>query len=92
MNSGQPPQKDSGEPFCWIWRPTLQLKIKANSSTENEGQLLEWIQANPPRGFRWTLLLNFKANSSAENEGQLFSWKLRPTLQLKIKVNSSTEN
>ena len=67
MNSGQPPQKDSGEPFCWILRPTLQLKIKANSSTENEGQLLEWIQANPPRGFRWTLLLNFKANSSAEN-------------------------
>ena len=72
MNSGQPPQKDSGEPFCWILRPTLQLKIKANSSTENEGQLLEWIQANPQEdspcwGFRWTLLLNFKANSSAEN-------------------------
>ena len=49
MNSGQPPQKDSGEPFCWILRPTLQLKIKANSSTENEGQLLQWIQANPPK-------------------------------------------
>ena len=52
MNSGQPPlfppREDSGEPFCWILRPTLQLKIKANSSTENEGQLLEWIQANPP--------------------------------------------
>ena len=49
MNSGQPPppQRDSGEPFCWMLRPTLQLKIKANSSTENEGQLLEWIQANP---------------------------------------------
>ena len=32
MNSGQPPpQKDSGEPFSWILRPTLQLKIKANS-------------------------------------------------------------
>ena len=41
------PWQDSGEPFCWILRPTLQLKIKANSSTENEGQLLEWIQANP---------------------------------------------
>ena len=68
MNSGQPPQKDSGEPFCWILRPTLQLKIKANSSTENEGQLLEWIQAkSPPKErFWWTLLLNFKANSSAE--------------------------
>ena len=23
-------------------------KIKANSSTENEGQLLEWIKVNPP--------------------------------------------
>ena len=23
--------------------------MKANSSTENEGQLLEWIQANPPK-------------------------------------------
>ena len=31
MNSGQPDtpiKKDSGEPFCWILRPTLQLKIK----------------------------------------------------------------
>ena len=47
MNSGHLPlQEDSGEPFCWILRPTLQLKIKANSSTENWGQLLEWIQAN----------------------------------------------
>ena len=64
MNSGQPPQKDSGEPFCWILRPTLQLKIKANSSTENEGQLLN---GPTPQEFRWTLLLNFKANSSAEN-------------------------
>ena len=39
MNSDQPPQKDSGEPFCWILRPTLQLKIKVNSSSN-------WIQAN----------------------------------------------
>ena len=51
MNSGQPhpPRKIQVNPFCWILRPTLQLKIKVNSSTENEGQLLEWIQANPPR-------------------------------------------
>ena len=36
MNSGPlPPQKDLGEPFSWILRPTLQLKIKDNSSTEN---------------------------------------------------------
>ena len=41
------------------FRWTLQLKIKANSSTENSGQLLEWIQDNPP--------LKIKANSSAEN-------------------------
>ena len=78
MNSGHLPlQEDSGEPFCWILRPTLQLKIKANSSTENWGQLLEWIQAiSPTPGrFRWTLLLNFKANSSAE-----------------IKANPSAEN
>ena len=75
MNSGQPPQKDSGELFCWILRPTLQLKTKANSSTENEGQLLEWIQANPQEDsgepFCWilrpTLQLKIKANSSAEN-------------------------
>ena len=64
MNSGQTPspQKDSGEPFSWKFRTlrmnsgqspslqTLQLKIKANSSTENCGQLLEWIQANQPPG------------------------------------------
>ena len=30
MNSDTP-QKDSGESFCLILRPTLQLKIKANS-------------------------------------------------------------
>ena len=37
MNSGQPPlpQEGLGELFSWILRPTLQLKIKANSSTEN---------------------------------------------------------
>ena len=78
MNSGQPPppQRDSGEPFCWILRPTLQLKIKANSSTENEGQLLEWIQANP---------------HPQEDSGEPFCWILRPTLQLKIKANSSAK-
>ena len=76
MNSGQPSQNDSGEPFCWILRPTLELKIKANSSTKNEGQLLEWIQANPPQ----------------EDSGEPLCWILRPTLQLKIKANSSAEN
>ena len=37
MNSGQTPipQEGLGEPFSWILRPTLQLKIKANSSAEN---------------------------------------------------------
>ena len=35
MNSGEPPSpKDSGEPFSWKLRPTLQLKIKANSWNE----------------------------------------------------------
>ena len=77
MNSGHLPlQEDSGEPFCWILRPTLQLKIKANSSTENWGQLLERIQAIPPKG----------------GSGEPFCWILRPTLQLKIKANPSAEN
>ena len=49
-----PTQEDSGEPFCWILKPTLQLKIKVNSSTKNEGQLLEWIQANSWNEFRPT--------------------------------------
>ena len=33
MDSGEPPpcKKDSGKPFNWKLRPTLQLKIKANS-------------------------------------------------------------
>ena len=36
MNSKPPnPQEGLGEPFSWILRPTLQLKIKDNSSTEN---------------------------------------------------------
>ena len=80
MNSGHshPHQKDSGEPFCWILRPTLQLKIKANSLTENLGQLLERIQANPP--------------TPRKDSGDPFCWIYRPTLQLKIKANSSTEN
>ena len=42
MNSGQPP---SPQKIRW----TLQPKIKANSSAENWGQLLEWIPVNPPR-------------------------------------------
>ena len=41
MNSGQPP---SPKRIRW----TLQMKIKANSSAENCGQLLEWIQLNLP--------------------------------------------
>ena len=69
MNSGQPaPWKDSGEPFCWILRPTLQLNFKAN--------LLEWIQVTTPQKdsgepFSWilrpTLQLKNKTNSSTEN-------------------------
>ena len=47
MNSGQPPQKDSGEPFSWILRPTLQLKIKANSWNEFRPTPPEKIQVNP---------------------------------------------
>ena len=70
MNSSEPPPP---ERFKW----TLQLKLKANSSTENSGQLLAWIQTNP---------------SPQESLGEPFSWILRPTLQLKIKDNSSTEN
>ena len=35
MNSGHHPQEGLGEPFSWILRPTLQLKIKANPSAEN---------------------------------------------------------
>ena len=68
MNSSEPPQKDSVNPSA---------KIKANSSTKNSGQLLEWIQTNP---------------SPQESLGEPFSWILRPTLQLKIQTNSSTEN
>ena len=41
---------------------TLQLKLKANSSTKNSGQLLEWIQAKPPLPPR-----KIKVNPSAEN-------------------------
>ena len=91
MNSGQPPhpQKDSGEPFSWKLRPTLQLKIEANSSTENSrptlGQLFNWK-------FRPTLEMIQTNPSPQESLGQPFNWKLRPTLQLKIKANSSTEN
>ena len=97
MNLGQPPptlthptQKDSGEPFSWIVRPTLQLKIKANS----------WNEFRPPppkkdsgEPFSWklrpTLQLKIKANSWNEfwptpfppkDSGEPFSWKLRPTL------------
>ena len=67
MNSGQPPlpQEDLGEPFYWNLRPTLQLKIEVNSSTE--------IKANSWNEFRPTLGMNsgqppgkIQVNPSAE--------------------------
>ena len=67
MNSGQPPQTDSGELFCQILRLTLQLKIKANSWKEfrptplkDSGEPFCWI-------WRPTLQLKIKVNSSTEN-------------------------
>ena len=63
MNLGQTPPKDSGEPFSWILRPTLELKIKANSWNEflttpqkDSGEAFSWI-------VRPTLQLKIKANS-----------------------------
>ena len=107
MNSGQTPspQKDSGEPFSWKLRPTLQLKIKANWLIlgMNSGQPAPWKDSGEP--FCWilrpTLQLKIKANSWNEfrptplhpqkDSGEPFSWKLRPTLQLKIEANSWNE-
>ena len=79
MNSGQSPSPQ---------------KIQVNSSTENYGQLLEWIQAKPlpPKRFRWTLQLKIKANSSAENWGQLLEWIQVNPPPRKIQVNPSAEN
>ena len=90
MNSGQPPppphQKDSGEPFNWKLRPTLQLKIKANSWNEfrptppqkDSGEPFSWI-------LRPTLQLKIKANSwnkgSAENSHEL-TWRRLFSFQL----------
>ena len=51
MNSGQLPSPP---------------KIQANSSAENWGQLLEWIQVNLPCP-RKRIQVKIKANSSAEN-------------------------
>ena len=54
MNSGQPPSppKDLGEPFCLILRPTLQLKIKANSWNEfRPTPSSQKIQVNPSAEF-----------------------------------------
>ena len=62
------------------------MTFKAYSSTENSDQLLEWIQANTPR-----IPGKIQLNPSDEFSGQLFSRKLKPTLELKIKANSSTE-
>ena len=83
LGQSPPPHKeDSGEPFCWILRPTLQLKIKANSWNEfrptpqkDSGEPFCWI-LRPTLKLKikvWiltTLLLNIqvnKANSSTEN-------------------------
>ena len=81
MNSGQPPlpQKDSGEPFSWKLRPTLQLNIKANSWNEFRPT------PPPPERFRWTLQLKIKANSwnrgSAESSHEL-TWRRLFSFQL----------
>ena len=44
MNSGQPPQEDSGEPFCWILRPTLGMNL-------GQAPLQKKIQVNPSAEF-----------------------------------------
>ena len=68
MNSGQAPRKGLGELFSWILRPTLQLKIKANSWNE-----FRWTPQQKGLGepFSWilrpTLQLKIKDNSSTEN-------------------------
>ena len=74
MNSGQPHtliKKDSGEPFCWILRPTLQLKIKANSWNEFRPPPLPPLKKDSGEPFCWilrpTLQLKINANSSTEN-------------------------
>ena len=59
MNLGQAPWKDSGEPFRWILRPTLQLNFKANSWNEFRWPTpLTKIQVDPS--------VEFQANPSAE--------------------------
>ena len=83
MNSGDhSPHKDSGEPFSWKFRPTLQLKNKANSWNEFRWPL-------PPERFRWTLQLKIKANSSTKNCGQLLEWIQANQPPEKIQVNPS---
>ena len=73
MNSGQTP------PPPERLRPTLQLKIKANSWNE-----FRPTPPSPPEGLRPTLQLKIKANSWNE---------FRPTPPTRrIKANSSTEN
>ena len=74
MDLGQPP------PPPKRLRPTLQLKIKANSWNE--------FRPPPPKRLRPTLQLKIKANSWNEFRPTLPPEGLRPTLQLKIKANS----
>ena len=73
MNSGQTPHPPER------LRPTLQLKIKANSWNE----FRPTAPLPPPERLRPTLQLKIKANSWNE---------LRPPPHGKIKANSSTEN
>ena len=100
MNSGhpQPHQKDSGEPFCWILRPTLQLKVKANSWKEFRPTTPppREVQVNPSAELRPTLQLKIKANSWNEFnwkiQGQLLEWiQVIATPTRKIQVNPSAE-
>ena len=85
MNSGHSPDKDSGGPFSWILRPTLQLKNKTNSWNEFRWPL-------PPERFRWTLQLKIKANSSTKNWSQLLEWIQANQPPEKIQVNPSSNS
>ena len=62
MNLGQTPPIDSGEPFRWILRPTLEW-IQLTTPQKDSGEAFSWI-------LRPTLQLKIrptKANSSTEN-------------------------
>ena len=55
MNLGQTPPIDSGEPFRWILRPTLEW-IQLTTPQKDSGEAFSWI-------LRPTLQLKIKANS-----------------------------